>query len=272
MIRAYSSILTLRFREVAQYRAAAWAGVFTQVVFGFIIFMSLDAFFRADPDRAPMNRQQLLSYVWLAQAFLGLLPWNIDTHIAAMVRSGAVAYELARPIDTYALWYSRTLGWRVSATVLRSVPLIVIVALVFPLVGLREYAMPAPPTLACAGAFGIALFIAVLLGAALTMLMHVTILWTLSIDGVQRIMPAFIMLLSGMLIPLPVFPDWMQPILYALPFRCVVDLPYRAYSGDIAPVQALRDTALALAWTVAIVWFGRALMRRGFRRVVVHGG
>jgi ABC-2 type transport system permease protein len=272
MLRPYLAILSLRFRETAQYRAAAWAGVFTQVVFGFIIFMSLEAFAASNPAAAPMSRQALLAYVWLGQAFLALLPWNVDKDVVAMVKTGAVAYELARPIDAYTLWYCRTLGWRLSAATLRCIPLILIVAVAFPLVGLEEYAMPAPPSAAAAAAFVLAMPVAVVLGIALTMLMQVTILWTLQVDGVQRIVPAFIVLLAGVIVPLPMFPDWAQPVLYLLPFRGVVDVPYRAYSGDLPPAEALPAVGLALAWTVALVLLGRAIMARGFRRVVIHGG
>lgn len=270
-MRPYLAVLTLRLREVSQYRAAAWAGVFTQIVFGFIIFMSIDAFFAADPSRAPMSRDELIAYVWLGQAFLALLPWNIDRDLAAMTRTGTLAYELSRPLDLYALWYFRTLGWRLAATALRSVPLLTIV-IAFRFVGLERYAMTPPPSVGSAVAFVCAMLVAIPLGVALTMLMQVTILWTQSIDGVQRIAPAIIMLCAGMIIPIPVFPRAIQLVLYALPFRGTVDLPYRAYSGSIAPEATIAPILASIAWTVALIALGRLIMLRGFKRIVIHGG
>jgi ABC-type uncharacterized transport system permease subunit len=101
LARAHAEVMGVRLREAAQYRAAALAGVFTQVVFGFIIFMTLDAFSTGRPARSPMTRPQLVSYVWLGQAFLALLPWNLDRDVVQMLRTGAIAYELLRPLDLY---------------------------------------------------------------------------------------------------------------------------------------------------------------------------
>jgi ABC-2 type transport system permease protein len=271
-IRPYLAILTLRFREVAQYRAAAWAGVFTQVMFGFILFMSLAAFTEGNPSRSPMTREALLAYIWLGQAFLGLLPWNVDRDVVAMVKTGSVVYELARPLDIYALWFCRALGWRLSATALRCVPLLVLTGVVLPFTSLREYSLPAPPSLASASAFVLAMIVAVVLGITLTMLMQVTILWTSSVDGVQRLAPALIMLLGGVIVPLPMFPERLQTVLYALPFRGVVDLPFRTYSGDLSPRAALLGMVVSGLWAIVLVLLGRAIMARGLRRLRIHGG
>ena len=271
-LSAYLAVLGVRLREVSQYRAAAWAGVFTQVVFGFIILMSLEAFSKTRPERAPMSQAELLSYVWLGQAFLGLLPWNTDRDIGDLMKTGGVAYELLRPLDIYTFWFCRILGWRLAATALRCVPLLVLVSVVFPLVGLEVYALPAPPSVACAGAFSLALGAAVPLGVALSMLIQVTILWSLKVDGMQRIGFAIITLCGGMLVPLPMLPEAVQRVLYVLPFRGVVDVPYRAYSGNLAPVEAVLSALASLVWSVVLVLGGRALLARGLKRVVVHGG
>jgi ABC-2 type transport system permease protein len=54
-----------------------------------------------------MSLEQSISYVWLGQATLAMFPWNTDREAREAVRSGAVAYELCRPVDLYALWFSR---------------------------------------------------------------------------------------------------------------------------------------------------------------------
>src|SRR5262245_51723444 len=100
-----------------QYRAAAIAGLWTQVFFGLVMIMIYEAFYRSTalPERAPpMTLRQIVNYVWLGQALFAMLPWNADADVRAMVRSGAVAYELCRPVDLYALWYARALAMRTA--------------------------------------------------------------------------------------------------------------------------------------------------------------
>ena len=68
-----------------QYRAAALAGFGTQCWWGFIKVMVFAAFFRSSIARQPMNLAQSVTYVWLGQAFLALLPWLADPEISQMV-------------------------------------------------------------------------------------------------------------------------------------------------------------------------------------------
>jgi ABC-2 type transport system permease protein len=75
-----------------------------------------------------------------------------------------------------------------------------------------------------------------------------------------------------MIIPLPLFPDWAQPIVRALPFAGLVDLPFRVFTGHIPTSALLPVLTHQLFWTIALVLIGRQLLSRGLRRIVVQGG
>lgn len=271
-MRPYWAVLSARFRMMLQYRAAAAAGVGTQVFWGFIKIMVLEAFFRSSDVEPPIPLAALISYVWLGQALLALLPWNLDLEIREMVRTGRVAYELLRPVDLYALWYVRSLAWRTAGASLRALPIFVFAGLLMPWIGFGEWALAPPASGSAAALWILATLLAIALGCAITTLLHVSLMWTLSGEGVAMVVPAMVSVLSGMVVPLPLFPDWMQPILNALPFRGLVDVPFRIYAGHIAPADAWAPLAATALWTVALVWLGRVLVTRGCRHLVVQGG
>ena len=81
---------------------------------GVMLIMIYEGFYSSTSQAQPMALPQVISYVWLGQALLVLLPWNVDPEIRALVRSGAVAYELCRPVDLYNLWFVRALAWRTT--------------------------------------------------------------------------------------------------------------------------------------------------------------
>ncbi len=85
-------------------------------------------------------------------------------------------------------------------------------------------------------------------------------------------MPALGFVLSGMIVPLPLYPDWSQPILNALPFRHIADVPFRLYLGHMPPSDLPAVLALEAAWTAGLVLLGRGLLALGCRRLVVQGG
>ena len=264
---AYWAVLSARFRMLLQYRTAAMAGVVTQVFWGLIRVMIFTAFYDScvDPDAIPMTRQQLIGYVWLGQAMLALLPWIriVDADVAAMVRSGTLAYELVRPVDLYGFWFVRAVAQRGAPTLLRAVPLFIVAWLFF---GLE---LPAP----AAGAAWLAATGGVLLlASAIATLATISTLWTLSSRGTSMLIGTIVYMLSGMLIPLPLYPEWAQGVIRLLPFRSLLDLPFRLYVGHLPPGAVLGVLAEQLIWAAALVLAGRFFLARSMRRVVVQGG
>lgn len=272
MFSAYASVISARYRGLLQYRAAAFAGFVTQLFWGGIKIMIMFAFFAVSSEDHPMSLAEVVSYIWLGQAMLGMLPWSIDREIEAMIRSGDVAYELVRPLDLYGFWFCRTIALRTATTTLRAIPMVVFAMIVLPAVGALDWALMPPPDFATFVTFVMSLGCALLLACSFTMLMHVVLVWTISGDGLNRFMPAIVNVFSGMIVPLPLFPDWMQGFLKWQPFRGLVDVPFRIYSGNIPVSDAAADVALQLLWAAFFIWLGRQMLAGSLRRMVVQGG
>lgn len=263
-MKPFLAVFRVRFRLLLQYRAAALAGVITQITWGFLLTMGLAAFYRAAKTTPPMPLNQIFSYIWLGQAMYALLPFFPEGETRALMRTGNVAYELLRPVDTYALWFARAIALRSAPTLLRSLPLFALALLFF---GLE------PPASATAGAAsGAALVGALALSAAITVLAGTSLFWTISGEGVTQLLPVGVLLLSGNVLPLPLFPAWAQPLLALQPFRGIIDAPFRLYTGNIPVSDFGAVVAHQWIWVVILVLLGRFAMRRGMRRVVVQGG
>ena len=271
-MRPYVAVVGARYRMLLQYRAAAFAGFGTQLFWGAIKLMILGAFFAASPVDAPMSLPEVVAYVWLGQALLGLLPWNVDPELQEKMLSGGVAYELLRPTDLYGFWFARTVALRTATTTLRSVPMVLSAGLLLPWLGLDAWALSAPPSGWSALAFLVSVAATVLLASSITMVLHVALIWTLSGRGFNAMMTGVVLFFSGMVVPLPLFPDWMQPLLYWQPFRGLADVPFRIYSGHIAAVDASLEIAMQLGWTAIIVAAGYSVLGYAQRKIVVQGG
>lgn len=263
-MKAYLAFLSARCRTLLQYRAAAVAGFGTQLFWGLIRMMIFEAFYRSSTAEQPMDYPQVVTYIWLGQAMLAMLPWNPDQELRALVRSGNVAYELLRPVDLYALWYVRAVAMRTAPTALRAVPMFIVAGIFLDL--------QAPASWASFIAWIASMVCALLLSSAITTLVNVSMMWTVSGDGVWFLITGLVTVFSGMVVPLPFFPDWAQGVLNFLPFRGLVDVPFRLYSGHIPPYEALPLLAHQLAWALALIVVGRGLLARGTRRLVVQGG
>lgn len=267
-MRALKAVFKLRLRLSLQYRTAAAAGIVTQFFFGFVMIMIFEAFYRGDAaGHQPMTLAQTITYIWMGQMFLSLLPWNGDREIQGMIRNGDFAYELLRPISLYGYWYMKIIAQRISATLLRAVPLLVVAALLLP----SSYKMAGPASPEGFLAFILTMIIGVFLGGAISNLITISVLFTIG-DGVERLFPAIVMLFSGMTIPLAFFPDWSQKWLAWLPFSGLVDVPYRYYLGLYPPENLILTLGGQIVWTLLLFLFGQMMIRRARSRIVVQGG
>jgi ABC-2 type transport system permease protein len=266
----YAAIIAARFKALLQYRAAALGGLFTQIFFGLVRVMILRAFYAAG-SHAPISLANVTGYVWLGQATLLLVPWRADEDVAEQIRTGTVVYELTRPLDLWGAWFARSLAWRTAPVFLRMAPMFVFAMLVVPAIA-PGWELAPPPSLA-AFVLWLACFAgAVMLSAALTVLINVTMMWTISGEGVPMLIATFATMFGGLVIPLPLFPDWLKPVLYALPFAGILDLPARVFTGDLSLAQGGLVVADQLVWTIVLAAGARALLARGLRRLVVQGG
>jgi ABC-2 type transport system permease protein len=268
----YLHIASTRFRALLQYRGAALGGLFTQTFFGMVRIMVLSAFYAASAGPPPIPLASVVAYVWLGQAVFLLFPWRLDPDIAEPIRTGTIAYELCRPLDLHSVWLARAIAMRTAPVLLRLVPMLVVAALVLPAIGLDSWRLPAP-----AGADALLVSLAAFAGAiavssALTALVHVGFLWTGGGDGVPVLVGTLAVMLGGLIVPLPLFPDAAQPWLVALPFAGILDLPARVYTGAIAGPAMLWVLVHQLVWTAILVGAGRALIGRQLHHLAVQGG
>lgn len=267
-MNAYLSVWKLRFITGLQYRAAALAGMATQLFFGFIFIMIYIAFYSQSTVQPPISLKELVAFVWLQQIFLSfVMLWFRDNEIFQLITSGNIAYELCRPCSIYPFWYSKLIAQRLSSAILRCFP-ILIVAFLLP----EPYRLTLPPSPLTLALFLVTLLLGLLVLVSISMFIYISVFWTMSPTGSILMIAIAGEFFAGMVIPVPLMPQWLQNITYALPFRWTADFPFRVYSGQIPQAEAMWGILVQLIWLVVLVSAGRWCLNRALRQVVVQGG
>jgi ABC-2 type transport system permease protein len=270
--RPYLAAFRARFQLMLQYRTAALAGFATQCWWGGIRIMVFAAFYEANEAAAPMSLRDAVTYVWLGQALLALLPWLADPEVSQAVRTGGVGYDRLRPLDAYGYWYARTLGWMLARALPRAALMLLGAGIVLPLVGLDAWAWQPPAGATAALLFMVSLALMIALATAVLMLANVVVAASLNERGVNAVLAPLVIVFSGQLVPLNFFPESVQPLLHLQPFAGLVDIPFRIYFADLAGSAALQSLVLQAGWTLALVALGRVAMERVMRRLEMQGG
>ncbi len=267
-MKSYISYFKLRFITNLQYRSAAWAGIATQVFFGFVYIMVYLAFYETGGKNLPMELPQLVTYLWLNQALLSMVNlFYKDQELFNLVKTGNIAYELIRPKNLYFMWYFKVIGQRLAMVLLRSVPFFIFLCLLP-----SPYRMSLPASPLHFLMFIITLIVGALLMTSIIVLYPVITMHTLNEKGVVATIIAIADIFSGVVVPIPFFPKFLQVISSILPFQYVSDLSFRLYVGNISLTEGIYGLLIQLVWLVILTAVGYFLMQKSLKKVVVQGG
>jgi ABC-2 type transport system permease protein len=264
-LRVYWRFARTGFRRESRYLMAAFAGLFTNVVFGFIKAAVLVAAAESGGGTvAGYTIGSIGAYVWLSQGMLGAVTLSGQAEIGDRIRTGDVAIDLTRPVDVQLSHLATDLGRAVFTLLPRGVPSVIIGALT---IGL---AMPSSVIPYVLGAMSLGL------GIALSFLsrfaLNVIGFWVVETRGLTTVYIVVSTFLSGLFVPVPLFPSWLETIAYATPFPSIMQTPIDVLSGRVTGADSVVVVLTQLAWVVAVAGVGRLLMARGLRKLEVQGG
>ena len=267
-MRPYLSLLRVRFLNGLQYRAAAFGGLMTQFFWGIMLIFIYRAFFGDVAYSNGFSFRDLVTYVWLQQAFLVFIfLYDWDVELLDMITTGSISYELCRPINIYQVWYVKLISKRLAGGLLRFSP-VLIVGFLLP----YPYNLSLPQSPLSLLLFVVTLILGLVLLVSISMMIYISIFKTMHPEGSVLAFAFVGEFFAGMTIPIPLMPLWLQNVTLYMPFRWTADLPLRVYSGHIGTQEALVGIAMQIGWILILVTAGVLIMKRVTRLSVVQGG
>lgn len=252
------------FRRGLTYRAAALAGLVTNVFFGLVRASILVALYGGREQVAGLSLQEVVTYTGLTQAvivYLSIFGWY---DLMNAVHQGEVAADLLKPMRLFTFWLAQDLGRALVGLILRGLTIMLVYALVFDL----TY-----PTGAVQwGALVAALALSWLLSFAYRFLVNLAAFWSPDAKGIGRFAFVIVMFFSGFLMPLRFFPDWVQTLAYLTPFPHMLNTVVEVYLGVVTGSALLQALLAQTLWAVGLVALCQLVLARATRRLVVLGG
>lgn len=267
-MRVYGRIFKTKILEQLHYKSSYISGIICQLCFGLMHILLYVAFYENGvPQDFSLN--QMITYVWLTQAFFAMFYYGdfCKKAISFEIVSGNVCYQLLKPINLYNLWLAEVWFTGVSMAMVRCVPLLLL-AIIIP----GGLGISLPVSIFAFLLFIISAVLSSLLIAIIKMFAYILVLYTLDPRGVFNITHSVCGFLGGMIIPIPLFPDYIQKIFYFLPFRYVSDLPFRIYIGNTPIQSAMIQIGIQVAWIIGLYFWGKLILNKKSQKLVVQGG
>ena len=189
---------------------------------------------------------------------------SIDREIAGLVAEGHITNYLSRPVHLLNAMTGLAAGESLFRIAAFTGPITIVVFLVFPVLG--------PASAPAAAGFLVSSVLSFLVLTYLHFLVGLIAFVTRSITGIISAKTYALQLLSGLLMPLAFFPDWLRTASWYLPFRHISHTPVALYLGRFEGAEAWRNLGWQVFWVVALFAAARFCWRRTARRLVIQGG
>jgi len=255
------------FRRYSTYRAATLAGIFTNCVFGVIICYVYIAVWQQDPDAGGYDVVDAVTYVWLGQAMImTVVVWSggATDELAARIKTGDVAIDLYRPVSLLTWYLASDLGRALYHLLTRGVAPTIVGALLF------ELRYPSGPLVWAQ--FAVSVTLAVTVSFGIRMLVSASAFWLLDDTGVKHLAAVGAMFLSGLAVPLVLFPGWTRDVVETLPWAAYLQVPADVWLGQRSGAEAWLGLGFQVVWAVALLTVCAGVLARANHRIVVQGG
>jgi ABC-2 type transport system permease protein len=263
----YAAVAARSFRRFSTYRTATLAGIFTNSVFGVIYSYAYLALWHQRPDAGGYDATDAVTYVWIGQALLMTVAlWGGGTtdDLAERIRTGDVAIDLYRPVGLIGWYLAGDLGRAAYHALTRGVLPTVLGLLLF------QIALPADA--AAALGFVVSLVLAVVTSFAIRFLVACSAFWLLDQTGVRMLSGVLAIFMSGMTLPLVIFPEPLRSIALALPWASYLQTPADIWLGQRTGFGILTGLAVQALWIGVLLALCQVVLDAATRKVVVQGG
>ena len=260
-MRLWWEVARRSFRRHSTYRAAVFAGVLTNTVFGCVRAYVLLAVFAQRPEIGGYDATDAVTFTFITQGLIMATGGFQPLELGERIRTGDIALDLHRPVDLQAWWLISDLGRSAYHVLVRGAVPVVVGAVLF---DLRWPAVTSIP------AFIVALALGITVSFAIRYLSSLACFWIIDERGVTFTTAIVGWLLSGLFLPLTLFPESIRDVALVQPWAMVMQTPIDIWLGK---TNAASGTFFsASSGSVVLLVAGGLVTRLAVRKVVVQGG
>lgn len=255
------------FYQQSMYRVNFWTEILSVLLQLYVVYTLWNILFSQAPEAfGQMTLPQMLTYAMLGMLLGSVLDIYNGAHsyIQRQVRMGMITTDLMKPVDFMHQIMARDFGTTAVRISYYMLPPFLIAYFLFDLV------LPTNPLQILS--FVLALIQAWVILFFCNFLFGLISFKTLDLTGFSFTYWAMVRFASGQIIPLWMYPDFLQPLLYALPFQAVFYTPLAIFTGVHAGDKMWTALLIQSAWIVGLLVLCRIIWSRIHRHLVVQGG
>lgn len=259
-MKRFLRIFSLYFQHVFQHRARNFLWFLIAFINPLVLLLFWQGVLSADQTLHGWNINSIRTYYLLLIIAQAGLMNHVELYVAYIdIKQGELIRELLRPFPYLLIRSISESPWRILQM---SYALITVTLLaVFLKIPIELSNVPIIITLSllvALNAFAISFMFKMILG--------LTAFWMTNIDSILETNDVLIFALSGLIIPINLFPTWMFYIAKATPFPYILYYPITAFIGLYNTSELLHIILIQFGWILGFTVIYKVMWKQGLRK------
>lgn len=260
-MRKYLSLARAEMLDAVQEKAEV---LIWMLIAAIPIFVMSSVWMNNQHQVGNLNISQLVTYYMIA-VFLGwVTEFWFDERMGEEIRTGDFSRYLLRPLVFPFAFIFQNLGRKMFSVPIFVTPTVLIIFLLF-----KNYLVF--PNRAGFLVFIAAVLVSIGIRFALSVLVAAVAFWWEQSTALVHLRWVLEVLAGGYMLPVSLYPNWLQFIPRSLPFQFIYYIPISIFNGAISPETAISMLPTSLTWMVGLLITGHLLWNKGVKQYSAVG-
>jgi ABC-2 type transport system permease protein len=265
-LRKYFTLVRAGLLETLQWRASIFISFIGNIIYLVIIYNLWQSIYASSPYDTVngMTFTDTMLYLVLAMTIFNMLNTFVVWMMSNEIRDGSMILNLIKPMEYRMFTFFNVLGGDVTTLFMIFVPTFVIISII------TNLAVPFGMNLLW---FVPALILARMISFYLDFFVGTICIYTESTWGIDMAKEVLVLLMSGAVIPLVFFPDWLRTVAEFLPFQAIYNIPLQILMGRVVTAgEILPLLGIQLLWVGVLNIVSGLFWRKSIKVITVNGG
>ncbi|HEC78501.1 MAG TPA: hypothetical protein ENI34_05080 [candidate division WOR-3 bacterium] len=264
-IQVNLKIIDNLLKESVEYRTHYIASILVITLPLIFIFLLWDSIFTEVNFIGDYTNIKIVTYYILVILLRDVFYAGVNYEIANDIREGRLSNYLVKPYS----YFGHSLSIKIGANI-QYIPMTVVILAIFDQLFLKKFFFPS--VFSNYLYFFIVLFLSFILSFLLTFTISLTAFWIEEISSLQTFLDIIVPISAGALLPLSLFPEFLQKFFSFLPFKYLLNFPIETYLGNLMPSEIFVGIFVEAVWIIVFCFSAYFLWRAGTKKYQAYGG
>lgn len=260
----YLYVYKVQILKSLAYKFDVYGNIIMQTIIMIATAFFWKALFKNAENMNGITVDTMLTYTVVSSMVSVLLTTNVEWRMTESIKKGTIAIDMMRPVNIFHVFLAENLG-SVTALIFQNLlPILVIGSLLIKI--------PVPASALDGMVFLVSLLLAFLINWFIAVIFGMWAFKVIEMSALIQVKKHLIRLLSGSMIPIWFFPDWLSGVLKCLPFMYIYQMPISIYVGQYTKESLMEGLSIQCVWVIVLFMVKTYLEKRVTKSVMIQGG